>query len=460
MKSLIFLVPLLCLIISPTTTIASWPKPSEVSNEDMVVNTDHNHYFGNKLNYEDSKVWKCTYNNGSGAAISISYPSPPHPPSPKPPTPSSRPPSPLSPKKSPPPPKPSPPPRTPKKSPPPKPSSPPPTPKKSPPLPKPSSPPPTPKKSPPPPKPSLPPPSPKKSPPPPKQSPSPPKPSSPPPTPKKSPPSPKPSLSPPKPSSPPPSPKRSPPPPKPSPSPSKPSTPPPTAKKSPPPPRPSQPPPKPSPPRRKPSPPIPKPSTSPPTPKISPPSPKPSPPRPIPKKSPPPPTTPAHRYPNPWVHFANCISEFGPSAICKQQMEVSYYRRGFLVSDYCCNLIVNMRHECTDVILGFFTDPFFVPLIRYTCHVNHRIGANSEKTRCDHRNSEFPRKSGGDSAEKFTGPAMGMWICGPLMSLIDTVVIGQGSSIELAALGTLFSHQPITTRAHVSRVKHALTREL
>ncbi|KAL0745075.1 hypothetical protein Bca101_100927 [Brassica carinata] len=36
---------------------------------------------------------------------------------------------------------------------------------------------------------------------------------------------------------------------------------------------------------------------------------------------------------------------------------------------------------------------------------------------------------------KFTGPAMGMWVCGPLMSLIDTVVIGQGSSVELAALG-------------------------
>jgi hypothetical protein len=40
---------------------------------------------------------------------------------------------------------------------------------------------------------------------------------------------------------------------------------------------------------------------------------------------------------------------------------------------------------------------------------------------------------------KFTGPATGLWICGPLMSLIDTVVIGQGSSIELAALGTVFS---------------------
>ncbi|KAF8013496.1 hypothetical protein BT93_I1364 [Corymbia citriodora subsp. variegata] len=36
---------------------------------------------------------------------------------------------------------------------------------------------------------------------------------------------------------------------------------------------------------------------------------------------------------------------------------------------------------------------------------------------------------------KFSGPATGLWICGPLMSLIDTAVVGQGSSIELAALG-------------------------
>uniref|UniRef100_A0A1J3D2P6 Protein DETOXIFICATION n=1 Tax=Noccaea caerulescens TaxID=107243 RepID=A0A1J3D2P6_NOCCA len=35
----------------------------------------------------------------------------------------------------------------------------------------------------------------------------------------------------------------------------------------------------------------------------------------------------------------------------------------------------------------------------------------------------------------FTGPAAGLWLCGPLMSLIDTAVIGQGSSLELAALG-------------------------
>ncbi|KAM6554758.1 hypothetical protein CsatB_015520 [Cannabis sativa] len=35
----------------------------------------------------------------------------------------------------------------------------------------------------------------------------------------------------------------------------------------------------------------------------------------------------------------------------------------------------------------------------------------------------------------FTGPAAGLWICGPLMSLIDTAVIGQRSSLELAALG-------------------------
>ncbi|KAJ1440948.1 Multi antimicrobial extrusion protein [Sesbania bispinosa] len=35
---------------------------------------------------------------------------------------------------------------------------------------------------------------------------------------------------------------------------------------------------------------------------------------------------------------------------------------------------------------------------------------------------------------KFTGPAAGLWLCGPLMSLIDTAVVGQGSSVELAAL--------------------------
>ncbi|XP_078446130.1 MATE efflux family protein isoform X2 [Wolffia australiana] len=35
----------------------------------------------------------------------------------------------------------------------------------------------------------------------------------------------------------------------------------------------------------------------------------------------------------------------------------------------------------------------------------------------------------------FAGPATGLWVCGPLMSLIDTMVIGQGSSVELAALG-------------------------
>lgn len=35
----------------------------------------------------------------------------------------------------------------------------------------------------------------------------------------------------------------------------------------------------------------------------------------------------------------------------------------------------------------------------------------------------------------FSGPATGLWICGPLMSLISTAVIGRGSSTELAALG-------------------------
>ena len=35
----------------------------------------------------------------------------------------------------------------------------------------------------------------------------------------------------------------------------------------------------------------------------------------------------------------------------------------------------------------------------------------------------------------FAWPATGLWLCGPLMSLIDTMVIGQRISLELAALG-------------------------
>ncbi|KAJ0010217.1 hypothetical protein Pint_34789 [Pistacia integerrima] len=35
----------------------------------------------------------------------------------------------------------------------------------------------------------------------------------------------------------------------------------------------------------------------------------------------------------------------------------------------------------------------------------------------------------------FSGPATGLWVCAPLMSLISTAVVGQKSSTELAALG-------------------------
>ncbi|KAK7351885.1 hypothetical protein VNO77_11637 [Canavalia gladiata] len=36
---------------------------------------------------------------------------------------------------------------------------------------------------------------------------------------------------------------------------------------------------------------------------------------------------------------------------------------------------------------------------------------------------------------RFCGPATGLWICAPLMSLISTAVVGRRSSVELAALG-------------------------
>lgn len=49
---------------------------------------------------------------------------------------------------------------------------------------------------------------------------------------------------------------------------------------------------------------------------------------------------------------------------------------------------------------------------------------------------------------KFSGPAVGLWLCGPLMSLIDTAVIGQGSSIELAALGRVFPFLDVQNVCH------------
>eukprot|EP00250_Pteridium_aquilinum_P005478 c15563_g1_i1 orf=303-2105(-) len=44
---------------------------------------------------------------------------------------------------------------------------------------------------------------------------------------------------------------------------------------------------------------------------------------------------------------------------------------------------------------------------------------------------------------KFAGPALGIWLSGPIMSLIDTAVVGNSSSLELAALGpgTVFCDQ-------------------
>lgn len=37
----------------------------------------------------------------------------------------------------------------------------------------------------------------------------------------------------------------------------------------------------------------------------------------------------------------------------------------------------------------------------------------------------------------FAGPALGIWLSGPIMGIIDTAVIGNSSSVELAALGKL-----------------------
>ncbi|KAF8053260.1 hypothetical protein N665_1442s0009 [Sinapis alba] len=203
--------------------------------------------------------------------------------------------------------------------------------------------------------------------------------SPPPPTPKISPPPPTPSPPTPIISPPPPTPLPSPPTPKTSPLPPTPSPPLPTPKISPQPPTPSLAPPTPN---KSPSPPPPTPSLPPPAPKKSP---SPSPPSYDEPSSPSQPSNPPpehhhshhhhhhhhHHHQSPSEHIGSCLRNMGPVGVCRGQMALSFFTRMFQVSDYCCNLVVNMKSECEDVIWGYFTDPFFVPLVRFTCHVSY-----------------------------------------------------------------------------------------
>ena len=91
--------------------------------------------------------------------------------------------------------------------------------------------------------------------------------------------------------------------------------------------------------------------------------------------------------------------------------------------------------------------------IRVSCSLPSENNAVDENTDSEHKAAKEGKgivSSGLDSSDSpgiwrqmkeialFAGPATGLWICGPLMSLIDTMVIGQISSLELAALGNDF----------------------
>ncbi|KAH0870538.1 hypothetical protein HID58_077560 [Brassica napus] len=121
-------------------------------------------------------------------------------------------------------------------------------------------------------------------------------------------------------------------------------------------------------PMKSPSPPPPTPKMSSLPPILSPlPAPKISPQPPTPEPSNPPPEH--HHHQSPLEHFGSCVRNMGPVGECRGQMAFSFYTRMFQVSDYCCNLVVNMKNECEDAIWGYFTDPYFVSLVRFTCHI-------------------------------------------------------------------------------------------
>ncbi|KAL8108678.1 hypothetical protein AgCh_024950 [Apium graveolens] len=101
---------------------------------------------------------------------------------------------------------------------------------------------------------------------------------------------------------------------------------------------------------------------------------------------------------------------------------------------------INLKYKCTSPGQEFFVTQGFEFLSENGVNLDSSSLVNEDKeepTKIDHQGfgeNESIWKQMGEIV-KFSGPATGLWLCGPLMSLIDTVVIGQSSSIELAALG-------------------------
>ncbi|XP_010500139.1 PREDICTED: protein app1-like [Camelina sativa] len=57
---------------------------------------------------------------------------------------------------------------------------------------------------------------------------------------------------------------------------------------------------------------------------------------------------------------------------CFSQISSSWSRKDFaLLDNECCEIVVKLDKKCKSHIHMLFKSPFFVPLLRYSCHIKH-----------------------------------------------------------------------------------------
>ncbi|EOA39361.1 hypothetical protein CARUB_v10012414mg [Capsella rubella] len=68
-----------------------------------------------------------------------------------------------------------------------------------------------------------------------------------------------------------------------------------------------------------------------------------------------------------------CLRKDGSktSEKCFSQILSSWTKKDYALDNECCKIVVNLDKKCKSHVHMLFKSPFFVPLLRYSCHIKH-----------------------------------------------------------------------------------------
>ncbi|KAL1199505.1 hypothetical protein V5N11_011132 [Cardamine amara subsp. amara] len=68
-----------------------------------------------------------------------------------------------------------------------------------------------------------------------------------------------------------------------------------------------------------------------------------------------------------------CLKKDGSntSEKCSSQIFSSWVKKDFALDKECCEIVMNMDKMCNSHVRMLFKSPFFVSLLRYSCHIKH-----------------------------------------------------------------------------------------